>query len=856
MKKTLTIISIILTQTLLAQNEYPCNEEFSTDPNNPVNNQQNSFDPSVQHFLNSFNWFANDGVSSFNTIPYENMGPVFSGQSTGNFFSPFSSLGSSPYYDYLHQGGVDERDFYPEDGWELLSINLGYFPDLTTLPSPGSAKPEIPYIILYNKYKNVIRLFATTTTGLINEYDAVKVNLKFPAEISGLFNTISNETRSLDMPSQVTRVGMLTEHPDLSNSLTWFHVDFPVSYDPCGCYFKSDITFEFEFYSNANLILTGRSVSLTENLLDANGKPLDSYEFLSSIYNEPANPVDAGAVIYKRQTDLIDAYIAKLEAVRTANANNLEYNKKIKRYVTILNALKSVLIGAFTPVTIDILTHARDILGLDGLVDNDKVKELAKTILGSGFDGLKGMFKEKSKVAEPDMPKAVVTEMAFNGSITTQQLVLGPTMYNPGTYPNPSFSPTAEVNYELYPAYNNPLGSFALLNKPKIHKAIADVNLGDELLEISLGNSQLFNMREFHATYQIKEPIKYVFNPALDVNFNETKIYAALIVKAKTPFEFLEDGAGAEYCDVNHSNFSADVTTLDKGDLITEFVPIECFNEMISTIRYKHPNDYGALNLNADEGLLVNYDEDVYVRLMIDYVFNSTNSDGNPNTSLEVMTFPVEVITPNDFSVFSAFATSYDLNDFPMNLVLETQHFNTNTTIQAWNDITINGDITADNGVIVNIIAGNQIIVTPEGSVSPTGNNEINLTIQSILSCTSPIEPMDANYVHQFCNGLLADGNYMANMMEQMQMIAAPSIPTIHEIDLVVDLKDQNNFGLSSKNSTDKNQIFTLYDMTGKVLINQNNLPATVNLQSYSVGIYLIEYSTENGIARKKLYRN
>lgn len=342
--KKLIFIGLILGGTgLRSQVDFPCNDPISTNPANPVNNQQLSFPPSLQHFLNAFVWYGNNGVSTFYPIPYFNMGPVFSGQSSGFFFSPYSSLGMGSYFSYLHAGGVTGRDFYPEDGWELLSINLGYYPDGTILPAPGSALPEIPYILLYNKYKNIIRLFATTTAGLLNPNQSVRVVLRFNDfdRISATLNALGGEARSLDQVTEVLTTGSFVRHPDLSNPLTWFHADFPVAFDPCVCYFRSDLKVDFEFYNIATLELQGRLVGQTENLLDGNGNPLGSQSFLSSVIGEDV--MNVGSAIYKRQTALIDDYIVKLEQIRIQNAQNQKYNKEIEQKILILEVFKKVL---------------------------------------------------------------------------------------------------------------------------------------------------------------------------------------------------------------------------------------------------------------------------------------------------------------------------------------------------------------------------------------------------------------------------------------------------------------------------------------------------------------------------------
>jgi hypothetical protein len=67
------------------------------------------------------------------------------------------------------------RDFNWQDGWELLWMNTGYYPNQSTTNHNGNinfsdnnriypfvsnpAHSRYPYIILYNKYRGTMRMF-------------------------------------------------------------------------------------------------------------------------------------------------------------------------------------------------------------------------------------------------------------------------------------------------------------------------------------------------------------------------------------------------------------------------------------------------------------------------------------------------------------------------------------------------------------------------------------------------------------------------------------------------------------------------------------------------------------------------
>lgn len=64
-------------------------------------------------------------------------------------------------------------DMKPQDGWELLRREMGYNQDGT----PKNPKPENAYIVMYNKYTSVLRVFYAR--GSSQAYTSARITLKF-----------------------------------------------------------------------------------------------------------------------------------------------------------------------------------------------------------------------------------------------------------------------------------------------------------------------------------------------------------------------------------------------------------------------------------------------------------------------------------------------------------------------------------------------------------------------------------------------------------------------------------------------------------------------------------------------------
>lgn len=136
MKKIYLWITLVFMGAILGEVSAQCVHGISTVPLNPVNNQ---FDPifpgKTNVFLNSFDWGGMDGI--FDEVPlngsvgWENITIPGENYLLNNLFDDANAVTGSNY-DMLLQPygtGANERDFHWEDGWELLYLNTGYYPN-------------------------------------------------------------------------------------------------------------------------------------------------------------------------------------------------------------------------------------------------------------------------------------------------------------------------------------------------------------------------------------------------------------------------------------------------------------------------------------------------------------------------------------------------------------------------------------------------------------------------------------------------------------------------------------------------------------------------------------------------------
>lgn len=266
MKSKLFILFFLCSASMLSQVCEP--NEISTDPDNPINGVAPD-----SKFKNAFNWFQQTVGGQLMNIPIYDLNSFYS---ITEMLNPYHEDNELCYY--LDKANIEDLDIYPEDGWELLFINLGYYPDLTLLDdvSESSETPNAPYIVLYNKYRSIVRVFANIRFAQTN-YDEVEVILGFNDEdglnSSGLFRYGAGVDRTLDKQTGTTSMTSYAKLPDEPKG--WFHVDFQVAYDPCTCLYDSRLQLVLRPVDSDKIKISQSDFSAVELYLQGTDSRLD-----------------------------------------------------------------------------------------------------------------------------------------------------------------------------------------------------------------------------------------------------------------------------------------------------------------------------------------------------------------------------------------------------------------------------------------------------------------------------------------------------------------------------------------------------------------------------------------------------
>jgi hypothetical protein len=543
----LSVFGLIFSITIFAQ----CDNSVSTNHMAPYNNYLPS-NPNGNDYLNSFNWVPRNEyleLELYNTFGL-NPGLMLTGGKVNNIYS--DQVNS--YYDYLHT----EQEPLHTNGWELVSVNLGYYPSGAEIADNPSS--DFPYLILYNRFKGVVRVFGILGPGygaFGTSINAVRVNLGFVnSNVNGLLRLNADKDVALDQITETTHITSLCEHPNQAGK--WFSTDFQIAYDPCVCQYPSKLVVRCEFIESQTISLHGRSIGVDESLISGNS--ILNNNFLHG-FDYSGNSADGGGVLmYKQLEFLLDDYISRLEAYRNelaaANQHNAEVERNLAFYKMgkkVVNDAVNAAITAFTgtPFFADLEQQFNSVnlvllLKEKGVVSNDTIR------LGPMIDALVKLGgKEIDKLImskmvhmavpiKPLRPSATFTEMHFEGEIIkTTAINMVNNLFTPGSYGSSGTGSPILNSPFTYPVYNAPLGHFALLKTPVIQVYREEMNLNRDVIFTECGifnHGFLFEEWEEVIQFKLAEPLLFTFNHSSGIQSDEMEAQiVATVTKNNSP---------------------------------------------------------------------------------------------------------------------------------------------------------------------------------------------------------------------------------------------------------------------------------------------------------------------------------
>lgn len=465
------------------------------------------------------------------------------------------------FYEYLYVA----PPFTTSNGWELLLLNLGYYPNTDDGTPEGGILTHnfvdqkfIPYIVLYNKYTGIMRVFLAygknqSPDGAI---DGVMITLTFfsPAlgqdEVSGILRLVKGRDNFLDQPTSTVNTTAVAKNPGVEHK--WYSADFQLAYDPCTCEYPTKLALIFDFFSETEFRLVGNSLS-SNDIPMSEAEELINNDFLGNFELDEGGDIENGYIIYNNLSLLIDDFIAKTDQYIIDYQNYEEQLKRFEREKAIMEAFKMIIlqgagaafagpagfnIGAAAaqgfPFAIAFVDHAKDLKDADGNLSYFKLNSESKKLLGHTVNMLTTeSSNEPVPPTKPIQPSVSYSQMSFKGKLSDEMKVGTIDFPTPGTFDytipvTSSISPITgltDFNYPLeykYPIYNEVLGVFALTNTPSINVFNNAINISCESVNIQNPPGSVFeDPQDVYYTnlfqIQLNDALNYSINPKLDI---------------------------------------------------------------------------------------------------------------------------------------------------------------------------------------------------------------------------------------------------------------------------------------------------------------------------------------------------
>ncbi|MBK7651141.1 MAG: hypothetical protein IPJ20_11010 [Flammeovirgaceae bacterium] len=341
-----------------------------------------------------------------------------------NIESPFNQDGNSPLVHFLNN-----PDRLSIDGWELIKYDLGFNENGTP---KGTTTRDI-YIVLYNKYTAVLRVFVAVNE--IVGYNGTSVTIKFTGGIQSSLLSNASKVFALDKFESSPKITAIAGY----RPAKWMYADFHMSFDPCTCNNNSSIAIEIKYLVSSSITLNG---SLTGQITPTVNGSVSIEEDGYSITELAGAGKEA-----KKAYDEISKFTTDQEkALKIEGKTNLQ--------LTVAELLKRNSLNKFQE---EIKKSSFLKEGLKAAPYIGAAIDLVNFFVGGGK---KSTAPQEVKI----MPMALQANVSLSGTISTQFPFPDITFYTPGS------KDASCINDTQYPYYNEVLGVFNLLETPKVYQ--------------------------------------------------------------------------------------------------------------------------------------------------------------------------------------------------------------------------------------------------------------------------------------------------------------------------------------------------------------------------------------------------
>lgn len=291
--------------------------QVSTNPDNAFNDEVGQ-NVTTSPYLNNFDWLTSD---------YHPLNYVVNNSQLLSIQSPFEDPNNVNYNKLSTPTGI--KDYYTEDGWELLNENI-----------TSSNRTDIIHFMLYNKYSSVVRVLFAIEEPSFTGFNFVAVRLTFESSynINAMFHPSGSIAQTLDKTSLPSAFVTL---PLNMTDADFMVADFPVEYDPCICFKDnlSKIQARFTLIQNHELNLNNIPLSIDSDITNSHNNTDVNNFLVTGTGSVNGQIVTMGTLIFES----IDELISEYEQIKEDTPN---YENKLQQLQKAKNAITQIATAA------------------------------------------------------------------------------------------------------------------------------------------------------------------------------------------------------------------------------------------------------------------------------------------------------------------------------------------------------------------------------------------------------------------------------------------------------------------------------------------------------------------------------
>ncbi len=529
-----------------------------------------------------------------------------------------------------------------------------------------------------------------------------------------------------------------------NNPNRWLYADFQMVYDPCTCFYQSELNIDVDLIEKAQVDITGKIEGKLFDILSNNqGSGIEEDRGKKSFGIDDVGSVSKKAYQTFKSINSFSSDVQKsldgtkrqeaedISGEDLSNLNESELDDYIYDYIQLENTNYTDMLKMKNRIS-EQKTSVDKLAGK--LAEWDFLRDALKAapFIGSAvtvLDYFVGGGQKKNAQTVRLSPTGIDAVINLDGTIKIDAPYDNIKINTPGC-------DNSNLIYANTPIYDQVLGTFNLLKTPVIeyyNKRRLDVWTEPPVLV------------QDDLRYMLHNDIEYVANPAAGFNMEEIEILASFI------FEFDHQFIGYQPLTENLDNL---IIQEDLSTFRTQYVPLECLSEVramfVSDYYYYMGNDYAPFYFQTPV-------PDVYLKLLVNFTRNDV--DNNTQNVLFVGRYPVETYIITEHAGWDEKWQSDYLN-IPNDVVLENETIS--ESISAWNTITIGENVTFNpNGNLI-VEAGKQIILNGEYSIVDNlpANSSVIFELGVKAGCTNPrINPVTGQNLADFCSSNI-EGNY------------------------------------------------------------------------------------------------